>query len=205
MRLKQKKCKICGESFSLPKYNAWRAKYCSPKCRNKAYNKKNYAYQIKRNRAIKDAIAKKPAKNKIQCLICGQWYRQVGSHIAQRHKMTSREYRKQFGFDVKKGQLPKDLREVKSEQAITCGGYKNLKNGKKFWFKRNDPKAGHYERSEQTLKRLRVGNKRFNVKKLKKCIVCKKKLVGRQYKYCCREHRIKDYKHKYYSSKAKLF
>ncbi len=96
-------------------------------------------------------------KEKIQCLICGEWFRQVGSHVVQRHGMTAREYRAKYGLDVKKGQLPKDLKELYGKQALENGTYKNLESGKKFRFKKGD-KVGIYKRSEQTLKRLRGDN-----------------------------------------------
>jgi hypothetical protein len=51
--------------------------------------------------------------------------------------------------------LPKDYRELKAELAFERGGVKNLKIGKKFWFKKGSKTAGRYKRSSETLKRLK--------------------------------------------------
>jgi hypothetical protein len=130
----------------------------------------------------------------------------VGSHINQVHKIKAREYRKMFGFDVKKGQLPPKLKELKSRLAIERGGYKNLKAGKKFWFKKKQKNVGVYTRSEQTLERLRSQTRRPRSKKLTTgCVVCSTPLTGNQLKYCSKECRKKDYKKKYNPHKIKLF
>jgi len=97
-------------------------------------------------------------KEKIQCVICGEWFRKVGAHITQKHGMTAREYREKYGFDVKKGQLPKDLKEKLGKNAIKNETYKNLEKGKIFRFKKGD-KAGNYKRSKQTLLRLKTKSK----------------------------------------------
>jgi hypothetical protein len=94
--------------------------------------------------------------NKIQCQICGLWYRQVGTHIVQVHKMLAIDYRKEYGFDVKRGQLPDDLRRLKDEYVFENGTVDNLKKGKKYWFKKGDHQAGRYQRSLQTLERLKL-------------------------------------------------
>lgn len=166
---------------------------------------KRYAQAgVEWQRKKRDAIASRPSKDKIQCLLCGKWYRQVGTHIVQVHKMTAREYRKAVGFDVKKGQLPPDYRELKSQQAIECGGYKNLKKGKKFWFKKGDDGPGKYKRSAETMERLQKQTLHPK-KEVENCIVCGNKLTRNQVKYCCKPCRQKDYRVKYNPHKTKLF
>jgi len=93
-------------------------------------------------------------KDKIQCMICGQWFTQVGSHVVQKHNMTARQYRIKFGFDVKKGQLPESFRKHKARMAIEKGGVKNLIKGAKYRFKKGDTII--YKRSRQTLTRLKT-------------------------------------------------
>lgn len=143
---------------------------------------------------------------KIQCDICGKWYKQVGSHIWNTHKITAKEYRKKYGYDTKKGQLPPNYKKLKAKQAIERGGYKNLKKGKKYWFKKGQKNIGTYERSEQTMERLKnIGNKHPKKKTLN-CIKCKKvKLTNNQTKYCSKKCRQADYKIKYNKHKTKLF
>ena len=50
-----------------------------------------------------DKVAQIPDDNKIECLICGQWYLKPMGHVAQRHGMSAREYKKKFGYPLKKG------------------------------------------------------------------------------------------------------
>ena len=147
-------CKVCDGP--LPK--GYRT-YCSDICRNYATNQRHSKDHTDWQRKQRDAKASRPSKDKIQCLICGKWYRQVGTHIVQVHKMTAREYRKEYGFDVKRGQLPKDLRQLKREQVFENKTVKNLKVGKKFWFKKGQKGVGVYKRSAQTMERLHKGTK----------------------------------------------
>ena len=111
-----------------------------------------------------------PAKNKIQCKICGKWYIQVGSHIFQKHKMTAKQYRKEYGFDVKKGQLPENYRKLKSNYVFENGTVNNLKAGEKYKFKKGQKGCGIYNRSQETMERLK------NLHKFKKQYEKKKKV-----------------------------
>ena len=89
----------------------------------------------------------------MKCAICGEEHRKVGSHVTQMHGLTAREYREKYGFDVKRGQVPEELRETLATNAIENGTAKNLQNGSKFRFK-----VGHrmsYTRSTQTMERLK--------------------------------------------------
>lgn len=95
--------------------------------------------------------------NKIQCLICKKWFRQVGSHVVQKHDMTCRQYREEYNLEVKKGLLPPDLRELKAKQCKENHTIDNLKKGAKYRFIKNDVRAGKYSRSPITLKRLSLG------------------------------------------------
>lgn len=147
----RKTCKVCGGPLP-PRFRT----FCSKKCRqydiNQRHSKAHTIWQRKR----RDTAAMKPSKDKIQCLLCGKWYRQVGGHIYQVHKMTARDYREMVGFDVKRGQLPKDLRQLKKEHVFENKTVKNLKAGKRFRFKKGQEGVGIYQRSAQTLERLRT-------------------------------------------------
>ena len=151
------KCKTCDKEFK-PKLHAHNIKFCSVTCRNKSYQPARTIWQ--RERFDRLAIQQDP--NKIQCLICGRWYVQVGSHVYNRHDMTAREYREYHNLEVKRGIVPAYYRKLKGDQALENGTYQNLKVGKKFWFKPGDPKAGKYQRSPITMVRLR------NLHKLRK-------------------------------------
>lgn len=148
----RKICKVCGEPITEKR----RRTYCSDLCRNKFYYKKNGKRNAQWLRDKKDKEASIPDKTKIQCLICGRYYRQVGTHIYARHNMTAREYREKYGFDVKKGQVSEDLRILYGQQALENGTYKNLKQGIKYWFKKGQKGVGVYQRSDETLERLKL-------------------------------------------------
>ena len=152
----RKKCKICNK----PLIKRQRT-YCSKSCRYKVYNKK---YAKARNEWTRNKRGKY-ADNKIECLVCGKYYRQVGTHIVQMHDMTAREYREYFELEVKKGILPDDLRKLYGEQALENGTYKNLKIGKKFWFKKGQKGVGIYQRSPITIERLKKLHKLTKVNK----------------------------------------
>ena len=158
-----KKCLTCKKEFQ-PKTKAHHVKYCSINCRN-------HAYYIKRGGADaqREYYYSKNKDNglpKIKCQICGRYYRQVGTHVVQTHHITAREYREEYGFDVKRGQLPEDLRELKEQRCRETGTINNLKGGKKYWFSKGDKKAGRYSRSAETLKRLKNLHKYNSSKKV---------------------------------------
>jgi hypothetical protein len=43
------------------------------------------------------------SEDKPKCEICGRYFDRVLSHVRMSHKMNERDYKTQFGFDVKKG------------------------------------------------------------------------------------------------------
>ena len=151
-------CKQCGKPIPLNSSHTRNVKYCSIKCRTKHfYHNYGREWQNKRN----DKLSSKPDKNKIQCLVCGKWYRQVGSHIVQRHRdqfSTCREYREHFDLEVKKGIIPENYRQVKAQGYYDNAQkvHRNLLSGRKFWFKKGDKKAGRYKRSHITMERLKT-------------------------------------------------
>jgi len=148
------KCKLCGKPVPFGSRS-----YCSAVCRQRFHSRKNQWRGAEWTRKNADIKASVKAPNKIQCLECGKWYRQVGGHVWLRHKMKAREYREKYGFDVKRGQLPEDLRELKAKHVVENGTIKNLKKGKINWFKKGQPGLGTYKRSDQTMQRLHLGTK----------------------------------------------
>ena len=116
------------------------------------------------NKWQKKKLAKKHADNPnaIKCEICGDKYLQVCSHVWQSHEMTARDYKKKYGWDVKRGLIPEELREVRARRTRENGTIKNLEAGKKYWFKKGQVGPGRYERSRQTMDRLREQIKRIS-------------------------------------------
>ena len=123
-----KKCAICNNT----KFEKGMKKYCNKKCANIAYE--NYLIRIKEKSGAY-------APNKIKCKLCGRWYKQVGSHIAQRHNMTCKEYREHFNLPLKKGILPNDLRAKKRKSVFENKTVDNLKRGIKTRYTKGDPRA----------------------------------------------------------------
>lgn len=159
----RKNCKVCGEPITGDRFRT----YCSKECRNKFHNTKHRPEHKEWQRKKRDAIASEMDARKVQCLICGKWYVQVGSHAVQVHGVSGREYRENFDLEVKKGIVPGWYRELKGSQALENGTYKNLKKGAIYRYKRGDTEAGRYKRSPITierLKKLHVYNKKRNTK-----------------------------------------
>jgi hypothetical protein len=57
------------------------------------------------------------ADGKPMCEICGKYFHRVLSHVRQKHDVNERDYKKQFGFDLKKGICSLESKE-KSRQAV---------------------------------------------------------------------------------------
>lgn len=101
---------------------------------------------------------------KIKCLICGKEFVRPCSHVWQVHGMTAREYKEEFGLDLKKGIATEEYKEVMREHVrehYPKVVEKNLlRGGEKARFKKGDTTIGRYERSEQTLNRIRGYNRK---------------------------------------------
>lgn len=101
---------------------------------------------------------------KIQCLICGKFFTRPCSHAVQVHGVTAREYKEVFGFDKKKGIATDEYKEKMREHVVD--NYNKvvarnlLKNGKQSRFKKGDTTIGKYERSAQTIERIRGYNRK---------------------------------------------
>lgn len=146
----RKDCKVCGIDIISKRFRS----YCSAECRNRFFNHKYKKQQAAWQRERMERLASIPSDEKVQCLICNRWYTQLLSHVWQIHGTSGREYKNEYGFDVKKGLIKEPYRKVKREtqDPITL---KNLKKGAKYRFIKKDTRAGRYKRSKQTLERLK--------------------------------------------------
>lgn len=122
-----------------------------------------YRTQWQRDQRAREA---QNSEGKIQCQICSLWYRKPGAHIWQVHNISAREYRKKFGFDVKRGQIPPEDKAILRKYVFETGTVNNLKKGRRFWFKKGDKRAGRYNRSQETLDRLRERLRKLHSNKL---------------------------------------
>ena len=96
---------------------------------------------------------------KIQCFICSKFFGRVCTHVRQAHGMTAREYKEEFGLDVKRGLLTKADREHMEAKTRENGTINNLKAGEVNWFKKGE--SNNYKRSPQTIERLRENGKKL--------------------------------------------
>ena len=126
-------CLQCGNPITQNRFRT----FCSKTCRGKNQNKRYYEAQLNWSRKKRGEYS----PDKVRCLICGRYYVQVGSHVFGTHGITSREYREQYGFPVKKGIVPLWYKKLKGDLAIKNKTYQNLKKGKKYWYKIGDPRA----------------------------------------------------------------
>ena len=131
-------------------------KHCAT-CRIEISKYKEYRAQWQRNK--KDTQATQQHRGKIACAICGKYYKKPISHAWQRHGVHEREYKASAGLDHKKGIIPAETREILREHIKDNYNVVVVKNlltkGKRSRFVPNDPRAGRYQRSAQTLARLK--------------------------------------------------
>lgn len=92
---------------------------------------------------------------KIQCLECKKYFVRPLAHVWQKHQISGRDYKLIHGLDLKKGITTEEDREKMREHNITNSTIKNLQNGAKYRFKKGD-KVGSYQRSQQTITRLKL-------------------------------------------------
>ena len=91
----------------------------------------------------------------IMCMLCGEWFQTLVSHLKFKHKMTATEYKEMQGLDRTKGLTSTSYKERNAKRVKDLGIYlKNLENGKKSRFVKGDKRAGNYERSDETKERL---------------------------------------------------
>lgn len=51
-----------------------------------------------------------------KCEICGKYFKRVLPHVRQKHDMSEKEYKLQFGFDLKKGICSKESSELSRQK-----------------------------------------------------------------------------------------
>jgi hypothetical protein len=161
------KCLWCSKKIVPKKVRGriYRTKFCSLSCRSKHGYHGKYGSDYQREQYQRDLIETHGKEKLIECQICHDYFRQVGSHVFLTHNITARKYRKIYGFDVKRGILPPDYRERKGKIARDNGTAENVvEAGKPFLFKKGQKGIGKYKRSRQTMKRLRNMPQQFKPK-----------------------------------------
>lgn len=93
-----------------------------------------------------------------KCEICSRYFKRVLTHVRQRHFLEEREYKKRFGFDLKKGICSKESSEISRDRILRNYDRcikRNLAKGKKYRFKKGDTGRTKDMVSAQTKKRLK--------------------------------------------------
>lgn len=92
-----------------------------------------------------------------KCEICGQYFKRVLTHVRQKHFIEEREYKQQFGFDLKKGICSKESSKLSREKVFYNYDKmeKNLSKGEKYRFKKGSKGRTKDKVSAQTKKRLK--------------------------------------------------
>lgn len=149
----KKKCLNCNREFEKSTPRANNVKFCSVLCRDQMYAATGKRADAQRRH--NDKKHSKPFGDARQCIVCGLWYNAVCHHAWQKHELSEAEYKRMAGLDHKKGLIPEGLKFIKAEQVFENGTVANLTRGRKQQFVRGDPRAGRYERSPETLERLK--------------------------------------------------
>ena len=90
----------------------------------------------------------------VKCEICGDHFHRVTSHARQKHDISARDYKIQFGFDLKKGICSKISAEKTRVTTLKnydkCIGKNLLKGGASSRFKQGSVGRTKDKVSEQT-------------------------------------------------------
>ncbi len=111
-------CKVCHKPLTSNQLI-----YCSDD-----HREEDYALKQKQRYADKASI---PSEGKLQCKLCGKWYKHLGSHIAHGHHMLAKDYKEEFELPYNMALISDEVHDKMSEA---------------FW---KDP-----ERAEEGLSRL---------------------------------------------------
>jgi hypothetical protein len=108
-----------------------------------------------------------------KCEICGGHFKRVVSHVRQKHEMNEKEYKKQYGFDLRKGICSKESAEKTRIETLKnynkCISRNLISKGEVTRFKKGCQGRTRAMLSEQTKIRLKERLKEpYMVKAMKK-------------------------------------
>jgi len=110
----------------------------------------------------------------MKCLLCGKHYKHLGSHLWHAHKVKAREYKMEYGLDLKFALIDDEIK-LKKQEAFKEKRELYLKNlrvgGKKYQFKKGHaPKRTYF--SEQSMDRAYKNLKKINQRTPRNCPIC---------------------------------
>jgi len=106
----------------------------------------------------------------LKCLICNFSFKHLGSHLWQRHKMLSRDYKTKFGLDIKHALITDEIKEKKRIALERSPTWKvNFKNSEQYQFKKGVRNRWYF--SEESKKRYAEQSKQL-LNHREHCPVC---------------------------------
>ena len=87
--------------------------------------------------------------------ICGKWFRDLARHITRHHGITTRQYKKMLGLEIKETLMSKQTKNKLRAAIKKYKTYKNLQY-EKYKLRPGEKRFQNYKRSEQTRKTLRA-------------------------------------------------
>lgn len=118
------RCPACG-TFMSKTAEGWVCKTC-PKRLQQAHERASLV--ITSWFGEKGRLAYDPVEDKVQCHICGKWYKKLEAHVWPKHGLLADEYREEFGLNRNTPLASVGFREMKREEAIRL-----IKEGKIPW------------------------------------------------------------------------
>lgn len=142
-----KKCKRCGQEIvkNNPKSN--NVVFCSASCRVSFYQEHPSPSHTKEARDLRNHEKyNKFVEGKYKCPVCGGWYFALLRHTWQRHGITEKEFKDNYGIRHKQSFIQDDEKEIKRESIkqheiipllLKNGAKTRIKKGQKILGKRN--------------------------------------------------------------------
>ena len=123
----------------------------------------------------------------LKCKICGKYYKHLGSHIARKHKILAKDYKRMFSLDLKTPLITSEIQEKKRLKFDRKKCLKNLntKNAIKYRFKKGNAIPRDYFSEVSKKRALNNLEKMNNLKKRHaKCPICQTYCKVEQYILC---------------------
>lgn len=110
----------------------------------------------------------------LQCEICGKYFEHLGSHIYGKHKITANEYKMEFGLNLKRGLVSKEIHNKLHNSAIENKMGDRLKLfGNEYKFKKGNHNK-HYISKEEEERRNKMRKEIDHSSEIVKCNICNK-------------------------------
>lgn len=71
-------------------------------------------------------LAYDPVEDKVQCHICGKWFRGLNNHVLRAHGWTADDYREEFGLNRGQSLICQGTRTILSQLNKKLGNWKHL-------------------------------------------------------------------------------